>query len=447
MRVPGRAGRASLEAAALVLAKCLLSYLVLRAGFTHVSDDDYSRTVIAEQFAHAPRLDPSGTSWLPFPFWIHGTSMLVFGRSLATARATAFVVSVLGTLLFYGALRSRGPKEGAPEAAVLALAGFALPWMAWLSVATVPEAMCAALACAGIVGLSRRTPLDRADVGWAACILFASLCRYEAWAFAAVAAVVVAMRARAHAPESRRWLAPVMLLAIAGPLAWLLWNAYAHHDALHFLARVAKFRKKSGQGGGSLADNLLFYPRALLVDQKEILLVLALAISGVVTRKAVRDVFWVPMIACGAVALFLLAGAVSDGAPTHHPARALSITYPILVATALAHVWDRARAATHLRNAWAATLVCGAVLCGVPWLFAERPGASAAEDRAPRIAQGLALRAQAPVRVELTPCVNRYDHFALIAAFGAPERVTVNEPRATDPGASCELQVDVSAPH
>ena len=37
---------------------------------------------IAQQFAHAPRVDPSGTSWLPLPFWLSGASMMVLGSGL-----------------------------------------------------------------------------------------------------------------------------------------------------------------------------------------------------------------------------------------------------------------------------------------------------------------------------------------------------------------------------
>lgn len=76
----------TMDAAVLVAVKLALGALVLAMGFTHVSDDDYARTVIAEQFAHAPRLDPSGTSWLPLPFWLAGLAMAACGRTLATAR-------------------------------------------------------------------------------------------------------------------------------------------------------------------------------------------------------------------------------------------------------------------------------------------------------------------------------------------------------------------------
>jgi hypothetical protein len=60
------------DVAALCLLKAAIGAWLLARGFSHVSDDDYARTVIAEQFAHAPRLDPSGTSWLPLPFWVAG---------------------------------------------------------------------------------------------------------------------------------------------------------------------------------------------------------------------------------------------------------------------------------------------------------------------------------------------------------------------------------------
>ncbi|MEO8796345.1 MAG: hypothetical protein ABI551_00540, partial [Polyangiaceae bacterium] len=69
-------------AALVFVVKLAVSFWVLRLGFSHVSDDDYARAVISEQFAHAPSLDPSGTSWLPFPFWLTGSVMMVFGRSL-----------------------------------------------------------------------------------------------------------------------------------------------------------------------------------------------------------------------------------------------------------------------------------------------------------------------------------------------------------------------------
>ena len=53
--------------------------VVLALGFDHISDDDFARVTIAQTFASHPKVDPSGTSWLPFPFWAMGAAMLLFG--------------------------------------------------------------------------------------------------------------------------------------------------------------------------------------------------------------------------------------------------------------------------------------------------------------------------------------------------------------------------------
>src|SRR4051794_3443153 len=53
----------------LAVLRLALNLALGRAGLHALSDDDYARVAIAEAFAGAPRLDPSHTSWLPFPFW------------------------------------------------------------------------------------------------------------------------------------------------------------------------------------------------------------------------------------------------------------------------------------------------------------------------------------------------------------------------------------------
>ncbi len=60
------------DAVGVGVAKLVASLAVLGSGFRAVSEDDYARIVIAQRFAAAPRLDPSGTRWLPLPFWLYG---------------------------------------------------------------------------------------------------------------------------------------------------------------------------------------------------------------------------------------------------------------------------------------------------------------------------------------------------------------------------------------
>ena len=73
-----------------------------------ISDDDYSRVVIAARFAAQPSLDPSGTSWLPLPFWLYGVPMALLGDSLTTARGVAFVVGVASAILVWASGRVLG---------------------------------------------------------------------------------------------------------------------------------------------------------------------------------------------------------------------------------------------------------------------------------------------------------------------------------------------------
>jgi hypothetical protein len=73
----------------LAAARLAASWAVAEAGLRALSDDDYARVAIAQRFAGAARLDPSGTSWLPFPFWVMGTAMKLLDPSLDVARALA----------------------------------------------------------------------------------------------------------------------------------------------------------------------------------------------------------------------------------------------------------------------------------------------------------------------------------------------------------------------
>src|ERR1700722_356883 len=144
---PGR--ERARDALVLMVAKGAVGAWVLRQGFTHISDDDYARTVIAEQLAHAPRLDPSETSWLPLPFWLTGVAMMAAGRTLGVARAVAVVLGAVSVAAPYLAMRAVGVRRGAAFAgAALAMT---LPWNAWLGVSMVPEGWFGAIVAAAVI--------------------------------------------------------------------------------------------------------------------------------------------------------------------------------------------------------------------------------------------------------------------------------------------------------
>ncbi len=431
----------SLDAAALALAKLAVGAAVLYLGFRHVSDDDYARVVISQQFAHAPRLDPSGTSWLPFPFWLEGTAMMIAGRSLGVARGVALVLGCATTAAFYLAMRAVGvgriPALAATGGAMM------LPWNAWLGAATVPDGWTGALLAASIVATGRASTRTWAAVG----LLAASLSRYEAWPACAVGAAVCLLAAR-RAGDVRRETGRAAL-ALAGPALWMAWNAHAHGSPVHFLARVAAFRHAVGAASVPLSTKLLEYPLAFLHGSPEAVLLGCVGVAGVFDPR-LRARWTVPAVAAAAILAFLVWGDVQDGAPTHHPARTLVATWWIafgMGADAVQAAAARTSAGRGARTAWGVA----AAACGVAWgaslpgRWALAPGQGASERRDAQIARGAALRVEGARHAEIAPCA--FEHFALLAAWGAPERAAILPSRHLAVTAACPgVRVEAAVP-
>ncbi len=412
-------------AALLACAKIGVSIaLVSWLGFRQISDDDYARTVIAESFARAPKLDPSGTSWLPFPFWTTGAAMMAFGRSLGVARAVAYAASGVGAAVFFLALRRAGASRAMGAAATIVAS--VSSWNLWVGAAPVPEGFTGSLMAAAMLGLVRKG--DDAAPAWlapAALALVCALSRYEAWPMAAVIAIAAALGAW----RGPRGVLVAAALAAAGPLAWMLWNRIDHGSALHFVARVTRYRHAIGAAGAPLSEKIALYPAAFVRGFPEAAVLGALGLAAAV-RAPQR--FGPCLVAAGAVLAFLIVGELGEGAPTHHPERALvSIGWLGVALGALALDALRARpndARPFVRvGSWVAAGAAMLLLAiRAPDAIRAYPGQGEA-DRAPQIARGLALRAADPSRTfVVTPCA--YEHFAVMAASGAPERFTVRAP-------------------
>jgi Dolichyl-phosphate-mannose-protein mannosyltransferase len=310
---------------AVALAKAAASAAVLAAGFRAVSDDDFSRVVIAEQWARAPQWDASRTSWLPFPFWIVGSTMKLAGRSLDTARLTAAALGVAAALVVYAAARWMGEERRAATAGAVVAAVF--PWSARLGVATVPELFTAALSLLAAAALTpARGGGPRRLLGGAALVA-ATLSRYEAWPVAMIFAGVCAVAAtRSRAERGANALAAA--LAVTGPALWLACNRAEHGDALHFLARVAAYRQALGAEGGA-AVGLWAYPLAMVREEPGVVALFAAAAAttglgdGMATLRARLSPYaWPAALTAAQIAALSLA-MIKDGAPTHHPERAV----------------------------------------------------------------------------------------------------------------------------
>lgn len=430
------------DAAILVALKLVLGAVVLAMGFTHVSDDDYARTVIAEQFAHAPRLDPSGTSWLPFPFWVAGTAMGAFGRTLGVARGAAIVFGAASVAAPYLAMRAaRMDRWPALAAAALAMA---LPWNAWLGVATVPEAPAGALLAAALLTTNDDAVLAGATPWAALALLASSLSRYEAWpacvVFAAFALVHSVLGSVGSQRIDRATLAAWALLAIAGPIAWMAWNAHAHGSAFHFVARVTNFRRAAGAGDIPLRAKLLAYPWGLVRETPEVALLGVVGVAGLFASRSLRRRWLWAAVGCAAILAFLVEGDLRDGAPTHHPERALAALWWVLPALGIDTMASAtSRLGRRSVGAGAAVVVC-AWAAFLPSRWRGYPGTSDWDRRDPQIARGEAMRARHVAFAEVTPC--SYEHFALLAAWGEPERAQLDPLLHTPPTADCPRVVE-----
>ncbi len=421
---------------ALVLLKGGVSVWALSLGFSHVSDDDFARVTLAQAFAHEPRLDPSGTSWLPFPFWLNGSVMMALGRSLAVARGVALASSIAGALLVYQALLAAGTRRWAAFLGV-ALA-MSAPWSVWLGASTVPEALTACLMVFAALALAAEAG-GRLRLYAGSAILAACLSRYEAWPVAAVFALACfAKGLRGAGPVRRRDLV-AGALALAGPIAWMAWNAHAHGSATHFLARVAAYRTKVTRAPE--LETWTLYPEAFLRAGPLSMGLLVLGLPALFVDGELRRRWGWAFAAMGALALFLAVGDLRNGAPTHHPERALlalfwfAETFGIDSARSLVvrFVWGRPK-----REAWlVGLLTAGAVAWASVWpsRLRDYPARSASEDRSAQIAKGEDLRARDVLHLTVTPCA--YEHFALLAAFQAPERATTLPSRGVPVTESC----------
>ena len=433
-----RIGLAS-DAVTLAALKLAVSLWVLTHGFTHVSDDDYARTVIAQQFAHAPRLDPSGTSWLPLPFWLTGTVMAAAGRSLLVARGLGVALSSASVVAPYAAFRVAGMRRAIAFGATAV--GLALPWNAWLGAAFVPESWVGALVGAALVAMAN----DRARPWCAGALLAASLSRYEAWPACALLAVVCLVRARQGQPIRRELACGA--LALAGVAGWMIWNAHTHGSPVHFLARVSAFRRAVGGADVPLADKLLGYPLSLARETPEAALLGATGVAGVIASTSLRARWRWALAGVGVILAFLVYGDVRDGAPTHHAARALAPIWWVFVGAGFdALVAGYESVAASLPAGVSRACAGAACLAGVTWLgllpgrWIDAPGRSDAERREIQISRGEDIARRDVAHVEITPCA--FEHFALLAAWGKPERATVHGRAGTPPTEACPLLVE-----
>jgi Dolichyl-phosphate-mannose-protein mannosyltransferase len=429
----------------ILVVKTLACALALALGFRAVSDDDFARITIAQTFAHQPVLDPSGTSWLPFPFWITGSAMLLAGRSLLTARIVAFVLGLFSAVIVTAAaFRLTNHRRGAMLGATLAAI---FPWSVRLGIATVPELLTAALGVFALASLADPSPRLRALAGLG--LVCATLSRYDVWPLAAAFAAYTLydfVRLDKSVGKQKILFGAAIILSVAGPALWIAWNHISRGNAFDSLDRVAAYRRALGTTDDGAFMRLFAYPLAMIRHEPELFgaLGILLAISRTSSLRPLAHEAWHkykrPLIVALLQLAFLSFAMIKDGAPTHHPERALLVHLllcALLVGNLAVVLLPQTKRTIRFIAAGAAAAVLILSLVIVRRWFRG-------EDftvRQDEVAAGLFVRQTLPEDEKILVDVVDYGYFAFVAALGRPEDAVLDrnlDPRLSKQGSSFE---------
>ena len=419
----------------VALGKLGVSGLVLAEGFRALSDDDFARVTISQRFAVTPAWDPTGSSWLPLPFWLQGATMALLGRSLEVARITSLVAGVASALLVLVAARWLGvPRWGALLGAVLACA---IPYAAWLGVATVPDGPTAALILLGAVAAGC-TDVTRRSVG-AVALLAATLCRYEAWPVAVLFTGVTALDAWRQRSSK---LALAALVPTLGPVGWMVHGASNHGSAWFFVTRVTAYREALGGEPSSALGRAIEPPLALLRCEPELAAVTGLALLCLLSVRQSPSFhsYRRPALLLAGLVAFLVAGQLRGSAPTHHDERPLLAVWlglAVFVGHALCWCW---KSLGSRRRGLLVAAGVGLVGLGALVLRPRYGRLDPFVDRTWEVDIGRRAKTRiAAERERVLIDTTDYGFYAVMAALGCPERATafeMHDPRKPAPEGS-----------
>lgn len=298
--------------AAVFAAKAAITLALYALGFAGVSADEYSRSIAAMQWAHAPHLIVGKIAWLPFELYLDGTLLKIIPDPLWVPRATAFIASCLLLLFFYRLVRLL--YAAALPAAVSTLGLLVFPWYVWMGATPMLDEYYLAAICAGLLYAARWIIEGKTGALYGAALAFflASGFHYQAWMvlavidFAGLWLLVRLLRAKDWRNATHLCVATILAHAY---IAFTLTATYLDTgNPLAFIASHNKYTKWFFHGYQvSRLQKLLYYPKLLIANVNPIFGVFALYGAALPAAARMRlRVHALPMLGVGVLAGYSL---------------------------------------------------------------------------------------------------------------------------------------------
>jgi len=245
--------------------------------------DAWSRFHTAENWSKNPGVLPKETSegaWLPLHFWLLG-SVLWLTKSEMGLRVFTALLGAL-TVVFCWAIfrRTFDPRVALLSAVLLALFDFHIAF----SITTGSEVPTIFFLAVGVYSWLRYSSEGKVVWLFLSAIMFsmASLCRFEAWVYAPVLALMMLdssqgwVRELSHRSRVTRALG-FGLLASGGALGWMLFSFLRWGDALELVHRTAQLNLqfRAAVLRHSVAFRSFTVPVSLATSLSPLILVLA----------------------------------------------------------------------------------------------------------------------------------------------------------------------------
>jgi hypothetical protein len=346
------------------LAACVSIFTFLfyyRRGEVLLYGDAVAHINIARRVfdSKTPGLLQLGTVWLPLPHllvlpFLLSDEMWRGGAGGSIPSMAAYVFSVIGIFrLVRGVLSRDRELDGAGRITAwgAAIVYGANPNLLYMQSTAMTEVLYLALFVWAVFYFNEFVRRDRkALTKCGLCVVAACLTRYDGWLLAAVMAVAaIAIAARNFQDEPlRRTVAKFLVLAAAGPLLWLAYNAAVYRNPLEFAngpysaQAIAKKSATINPAAGSAYAGAAYLLKAAELNVAEKMwlerLWLALAGMGLLAVRADWKRLWPTLLLATPIpfyALSLAYGGVPIFVPTWWPFSYYNVRYGLQLLPAM----------------------------------------------------------------------------------------------------------------